>query len=180
MWVTLLRYYACRCLHLGWPACITKWCNTGCHGGLMITRHAPRGGSPMSWSRPHHVVIIMRRRRAWLAVSGPWWSVLWSASQLATYLLKCIHKLNRGNSTHNNPHKPCPPLAWPSGPVIECLQVTDGPNHHCIWCRAAEAGAHGPGITPSHMMTPSLHPIPGIGVTFLGYWHLHVPHVPSG
>ena len=66
----------------------------------------------------------------WTPLAPLAWSVVRSASQLATYLLKCIHKLNWGNSTHNNSRNS--PL-WPAtGPVIECLPVTDGFNHHCI------------------------------------------------
>ena len=51
-----------------------------------------------------------------------------ASSQLATYLLNCIHKLNRGNSSHNHPHNLS---LWPAS-VIESLLMTDDFNHHCI------------------------------------------------
>ena len=41
---------------------------------------------------------------------------------------------------------------WPSGPVIECLDVTDG------WLQSSLYLAPAPGITPSWLQHPALHP----------------------
>ena len=142
----------------------SQWCNTGCHGP--------------SWSRPQrrgcNVLVSASsccHHNDWSIACSIWtplaplaWSVVRSASQLATYLLKCIHKLNWGNSTHNNSRSS--PL-WPAtGPgPSHWMFAGDGwlqsSLYHRIWAGLPPA----PGITPSHM-TPSLHPIPCIGVTF--------------
>lgn len=142
---------ATRCgvsIHVRWPHA-SQWCNTGCHGCLMITEppEAELSSFMTSWS------LIMLSSQ-WLEHSLQYldsnsWSDLKSASQLATYLLKCIHKLNRGNYTHhNNSRKLCPPpplAQWPS----HWMFASDGWLQSSLYLARHYTIAHDP-ITASH------------------------------
>ena len=77
-----------------------------------------------------------------------------SASQLATYLLGVsINWMGTPLIILDSSSWPRTALHWwPSGPVIECLDVTDG------WFQSSLYLAPAPGITPSWLQHPALHP----------------------